>query len=99
MVGVRLDGRGLAKGGWLVLLGGWQGTGRGLIGEVGSMVAVKVITRFLGRGWELRILRGVVRWGLVGWIGFAKLLKFICSCERNMCEHSLWIFKQNHSIF
>ena len=69
-----------------------------MIGEVGSRVAVKVINRLLGRGWELRILPGVVRWGLVGCIGFAKL-KFICSCERNMREHSLWIFKQNHSRF
>ncbi len=69
-----------------------------MIGEVDSWVAAKVINRLLGRGWELRILRGVFRWGLVGWIVFAKVI-FICSCERNMCERSLWIFKQNHSRF
>ncbi len=67
-----------------------------MIGEVGSRVAAN--DRLLGRGWGLRSLWVLVRWGLVGWIGFAKL-KFICSCEMNMSEHSLWIFKQNCSRF
>jgi len=44
----------------------WYGVGRGLvgggvIGVIGSRVAAKVINRLLGRGWELRILREVVR--------------------------------------
>ncbi len=30
----------------------------GVIGEVGSMVAIKVINRLLGKGWKLRILPG-----------------------------------------
>ena len=90
-----MDGRGVGKR-WLVgfgrgLSGGLVG---GVIGEVGSRVAAKVITRLFSKRWELRILRGVARWGLVGWIGFAKL-KFIFSCERNMRENSLLIFKQN----
>ncbi len=44
-----MDGSGLVKGGWWVLVGIWQEAGRGVICEVGSSVAGRVIKSLMNR--------------------------------------------------